>query len=216
MKFLGPPSSGSNAGTTWSHNKGGQYTRNRRTPTNPNTVKQQLARSVLAYLSRYWATLTSTQQQTWRDWASVNLVVDSLGQAIPMSGHQAFIQLNARLLQAGGTLSTTPPSTPDPVALTSLTITATAPATISAAFAPTPMAANTRVVLWQTLPGSPGRDPNFAQARVVGYSATAQATPYAPTSPYPGVAGNVSNFFASVLDPNGRISPPILYKATYV
>src|SRR5438309_10637939 len=68
--------SGSIADNTFSHNKGGQYVRQRRVPTNPNSVKQQAARTILATLSAAWRTLSATNQQAWNNWAVVNPVTD--------------------------------------------------------------------------------------------------------------------------------------------
>lgn len=215
MKFLGPPSSGSNAGTTWSHNKGGQYTRNRRTPTNPNSVKQQAIRNILGALSSAWSALTANQQTEWNDWAAINPVVDTLGSSINLSGHQAFVMLNSRLLQSGSTVNNSPPAGAGPGQLLTATVTATSPATISVAFTATPLAAGQKLMVWQTLPSTLGRNPNMNQARQIGYGAAATASPLAITSVYPGVVGTRSNFFVTIMDSAGRIAPPIKAQATF-
>src|SRR6267154_4350068 len=97
------PTSGSVGGITYSHNKGGAYIRKRSIPTNPQTTRQQTVRTILATLSSAWASLTSTQQGDWTTWAESHTIVDSLGLSIIMSGQQAFVQLNARVVDAGGT-----------------------------------------------------------------------------------------------------------------
>ena len=40
--------SGSLSGVTYSHNRGGAYTRNRSIPVNPNTVQQQAVRNAFS------------------------------------------------------------------------------------------------------------------------------------------------------------------------
>jgi len=208
--------SGSIAGNTWSHNKGGQYVRQRRIPTNPNATKQQAARTLLATLSGNWAALTTTQQGEWDNWGAINPVVDALGLTFNRSGQQAFVGLNARLIGAGGSVSVTPPVTTAPDQLASVSAVATSPSTIAVTFTATPLGAGERLYLWQTLPGSAGRNPNFNQARLVGYSAAAGASPATFTSPYPGLVNQQSNLYVGRMDANGQISVPQKLRVTYV
>jgi len=147
--------SGSVAGNTWSRNKGGLYVRRRSAPTNPTTVRQTAVRTVLSSLSTAWAGLTSTQKQQWRDWASAHPSLDSLGQSFFLSGQQAYIALNARVIDFGGSAVATPPITNDPTSLLTFTATAGA-ATVSCAYTTTPTAAGIAVEVWQTLPGGLG------------------------------------------------------------
>lgn len=207
--------SGSIRGNTYSHNKGGAYVRGRTIPTNPTSVKQSAARAILATLSSQWSTITAGQRADWELWAGVNPVVNRLGQAFQRTGQQAFVGLNARLLQAGGTAVLTCPATTAPGDLLTLVVTATAPTGISAAFTTTPLAAGERLLLWQTLPQSAGTNPNRRQSRLVGYSAAAAATPAVFVSPYPAVVGNTTNFWGQRMDAAGQVSPGIRARATY-
>lgn len=207
-KRLGEPMSGSVGNQTYSHNKGGQYIRNRRTPTNPNSVKQQAIRAILSTLSGGWSLLTSTQQAQWGNWASLNPIIDSLGQSISVSGQNAYIQLNSRLLQSGGTSNAAPPAGTGPAQLTTVTATWTSPATVAVTFTVTPLSAGQKLVVFGSLPSTKGRNPNRNQARLIGYSAAAATSPVSLTSPYPGIATQASNLYVSVMDSAGRISPP--------
>lgn len=199
--------SGSMGGCTWSRNKGGLYVRLRSVPTNPNTVKQTAARSILGTLSSAWGSLTAAQRTQWNDWASVNPVVDSLGQSIVLSGQQAFVGLNARLLGAGAVLVATPPAVTGPADLVTVTATATAATgVIALTYTTTPLAAGLKIATWCTLPQPAGRNPNRPQARLIGYSAAAAASPQSFTSPYPALAGQTSNAWVTVMDAAGQIS----------
>ena len=71
MKFLGPPSSGSIAGTTSSHNRAGQYTRNRRSPVQPvGTGRRAFIRGAFGASSQSWATLSAATQAAWNAYAA--------------------------------------------------------------------------------------------------------------------------------------------------
>lgn len=123
MKYLGPPQSGSQAGTTASHNRAGQYFRNRRTPVTPTrTPKQGVLRAAFGSVSSVWQTLTSATQAAWTGFAAGYPVVDSLGQSVVLTGHQYFVGVNTSLLNAGQSLISTPPAntTLNPVAPASI------------------------------------------------------------------------------------------------
>jgi hypothetical protein len=110
MKFLGPPSSGSLAGTTSSHNRAGQYTRNRRVPTNPvGTGRRATIRSFFAAASTAWAALTFSQQAAWSAYAAGHPITDALGQSIVLTGHQMFVGINSNLQNSGSAISSVPP-----------------------------------------------------------------------------------------------------------
>lgn len=205
--------SGSIGGNTWSHNKGGQYVRQRTTPTNPNSVRQQKARSYLSTLTHGWGALTAAQRNAWTAWATANPVVDTLGQTFVRSGQQAYIALNARLLDQSLTASSAPPISSAPNAPTSVTISSNSATTLLVAFTPTPLGTGIKLVSWITPPGSAGRNPNFKQARLCGYSAANAATGITVTTPFALAAGQVINAYFQCTDATGQVSPPI--KVTY-
>jgi hypothetical protein len=110
MKFLGNPSSGSQAGTTFSHNSAGQYTRSRRTPVNPvGTGRRAVVRANFASASSSWSTLTGAQQAAWAAYAAGHPYVDSLGQSIVLTGHAMYVAITASLLNVGSAVATAPP-----------------------------------------------------------------------------------------------------------
>ncbi len=110
MKILDVPQSGSIAGQTSSRNRFGQYRRTRAVPVNPNTLAQQNARGVLSGLSATWKTISEAAKDAWTAWAAEHPVLDSLGQSVVLTGHQAYIKINSALTQAGLDNITTVPT----------------------------------------------------------------------------------------------------------
>lgn len=112
MKYLGNPSSGSQAQTTASHNAFGQYTRNRRKPVNPNTSHQSVVRNLLSTLAKAWKGLTDAQRAGWKGLALQVPRTDSLGQTIHLSGFQEYISLNSKRGNFGDSTLSDPPASP--------------------------------------------------------------------------------------------------------
>jgi hypothetical protein len=110
MKILTSPSSGSIAGTTFSHNRAGQYTRNRRTPVSgTRTTRQAAVKAQFTQASQSWGSLTDTQQQAWVSYANAHPITDALGQSIKLTGSQFYIKVNAALLNVGASQTFSPP-----------------------------------------------------------------------------------------------------------
>ena len=125
MKFLGNPSSGSQANSTFSHNRAGQYTRNRRTPVNPvGTGRRATVRSFFSAASKYYASLTGSQQAAWAAYAGSYPYVDSLGQSIVLTGHQMCVAINVNLQNVGHAMVATPPVSNATIAPSIVTFTA--------------------------------------------------------------------------------------------
>ena len=110
MKFLDVPQSGSIAGNTHSHNRAGQYKRNRRSPVQPvGTGRRAFIRSAFGAASTGWSTLTATEQAAWATYADSHPIVDSLGQAIKLTGHQMYVAINTQLQNCGQASNSVPP-----------------------------------------------------------------------------------------------------------
>ena len=101
---------GSIGGVTGSRNKGGQYLRARTTPTNPNSTAQQLVRSAFSSATSAWSALTVAQRTDWNDFAALQSWTNSLGDAIQLSGQQAYIGAYSASMSAGLTPATSPPT----------------------------------------------------------------------------------------------------------
>lgn len=108
MKFKSPiisQASGSLAGATFAHNKGGLYMRARSIPTNPNTPQQQQIRSLVASLTAAWLNeLDATQREGWEIYAANVPLLDRLGEPRNVTGLNHYVRSNVPRLQSGGTL----------------------------------------------------------------------------------------------------------------
>lgn len=111
MKILDIPRSGSYAGVTSSHNRAGQYVRNRRTPTNAPTARRTLIRTAFGAAASGYAALTPTQQASWIAAAAGHPITDTLGQSITLTGQQLYVSIQTALANVGATATTSPPST---------------------------------------------------------------------------------------------------------
>ena len=96
MKFKSPiftQTSGSIGGTTFSHNKGGMYTRSRTIPTNPQTALQTERRAALGFATQDWANfMTPAERESWEVYAANVPVTNKLGDSINLSGQQMYIR----------------------------------------------------------------------------------------------------------------------------
>jgi hypothetical protein len=111
MKILDIPRSGSYGGVTSSHNRAGQYVRNRRAPVQPvGTGRRAFIRAAFGGASAGYAALTSAQQAAWASFALSYPITDSLGQAIKLTGQQMFVAINTQLQNVGSAISTAPPA----------------------------------------------------------------------------------------------------------
>lgn len=109
-KYLGETKSGSEAGTTYSRNTYGQYSRRKAIPVNPNTVNQRKIRGYFSNASQLWKTLTAEEQGMWNSWAQLHPVKDKLGMSIILKGNVAFIGQAVKALTNDQEIPRTPPS----------------------------------------------------------------------------------------------------------
>lgn len=104
--------SGSLSGTTFSHNRFGQYTRNRSIPVNPNTSRQQTIRSILTFASAAWsALLTQAQRDQWDVYAAAVPVINKLGDTVYLTGFNWWVASAVARYQAGLTPVAAGPAT---------------------------------------------------------------------------------------------------------
>ena len=109
--MLDVPQSGSIGGVTSSHNRAGQYKRNRRAPVSPTrTPKQSVARARFGASSALWQTLDAATQNAWTAFAAAYPVVDSLGQSITLTGQQYFVGIQSQLQAVGQPTNTAVPT----------------------------------------------------------------------------------------------------------
>lgn len=171
--------SGSIGSTTFSRNRFGPYMRRRTNPVNPSSVYQQQIRAWLSQLSQGWRSLSSAVQLQWSNWASQNPVTDSLGLQQNLDGHQAYVQINSRILKAGATIISAPPIVAAPDALATMTPTYDIGAgTFGVAFTATPLGAGKRLWIEAAVVNSAGVRYVNNLYKLTSVTAAAQASPF--------------------------------------
>ena len=149
--------SGSIGGTTYSKNRYGLYIRNRSIPTNPGTQYQFIQRGIIASISQAWRNIEEQERIAWKTWAQNNPVMDALGNSQVLTGHAAFVKINARLSASGDTLLDKPPVATQLTQVLTLSMTADIGAgAFALTFTPTPVGANYRAVFYGALVSSIG------------------------------------------------------------
>lgn len=191
---------GSIGDNTFSHNRGGDYVRRRVSPTNPNSTRQQTMRSLLGTYAAAWAALTAAQREAWNTWAESQSRTGPLGNSINLTGINAYVMLNCRIIDSGNTAISNPPVDVAPDSLTSFSVDISAATTGDVTFAPTPLGADEQIQMFMSLPQSGVAEPNFKQCRIVGYSSKAQTTPWAATLPFSVQSGQKVVFYAARFD----------------
>lgn len=105
MKFKSPvysQASGSIAGLTYSHNKGGMYARARSIPTNGRSAQQQAIRNAITTLATRWGqTLTAGQRTAWETFAANVPITDTLGEPRNVTGLDWYVKANSYRIQSG-------------------------------------------------------------------------------------------------------------------
>lgn len=176
MKFLGVPSSGSAAGTTWSRNRFGQYTRTRAIPVQPRTTEQLAQRAIMAANAAAWRVLTDAQRAGWSALGLMISRTDALGQVYTLNGFLAYCSVNNNKRAVGDAAVADAPAIVTPGDLATATITLTA-AAFSIAYTATPLAANTRLMIFASPQKSAGRNFN-GDYRLIAFTAAAAASPH--------------------------------------
>ena len=92
-----------------SKNRGGAYLRTKVTPSNPNTVAQSTARTLLASIAQGWSGLTEEQRLAWNNAVSDWSKTDIFGDIKNPSGLNLYVKLNANLLGSQQSAISVPP-----------------------------------------------------------------------------------------------------------
>lgn len=212
MKFLDVPQSGSEASSTYSRNRYGQYRRNRATPVNPASTAQGAARARLSTSAAAWRALSESQRSGWASLGALMVRTDSLGQSYSLNGFGAYTSVNSNRLAAGDAALSDAPAivTPTPPATATVTLTAVA---FSIAYTPTPLGAGVRLFAFLSPQRSAGRSFN-GDFRLVQVGAAAGASPLNVLAAYTArlgvpVVGN-RIFWSLHLYDDGFLSGPLL------
>ncbi len=224
MKFKGnmiTEASGSLAGTTWSHNRGGQYVRARAIPVNSNTSYQQAVRNFLKQCVAAWTqTLTAPYRDGWAAYAEAVLYTDSLGEPRKLPPLAMYVACNVARLQAGLARVDIPPTVLTRPTLTTPTYTVTAPSTGSLAYTNTDGWAGEvggALLLWTSRGQGIGINYFKGPYRYAGKVAGAGTPPTSPTSIAPAfsVTAGQHVFYKTVaVRADGRVAAPLFLGLT--
>ena len=227
MKFLagglaGAPS-GSLGGLTASHNRYGYYYRARVIPTKVVNENTLTARARLVDASQHWGTLSAAEQMAWATYAESAPITDRLGSKQVLTGHAAYVQLNARILVGGGTMIDAPPvSAAPPALLTMVTTFDIGIGTSLITFTACPLAANHCLYVQGAVLLNPGQAYFKNRLKLIYVSTAALAAAYDYEADMgarfgPLAVGQRVVLLASVLDnTTGLISPPYIDQGTIV
>jgi len=218
--LLATEMSGSIAGITASHNRGGQYFRARAIPVNPSSTRQQVIRGAMSALAIRWTnTLTQPQRDAWDVYAQNVPVKDKLGASRKLTGLNWFSACNTPRVQSGIILPTvfidnapiimtmspmTPPGIVSATAATDI---------LSISFTNTDewaIAVGGALLVYCGIPQSPGAMAYKGPYRYSGKVPGAVVPPTSPlpiTSQYPFGVGNRVHVQFRAITADGRISP---------
>lgn len=162
----------------FSRGRYGPYLRTRVLPTRVSTEATRDVRGRLSSLSKAWASLDGAEQLAWKTWAETHPIVDRLGNSRVLSGSAAFIQLNARILQASGTQIDVPPTvaSPAPILTLSLVVDVGVGDEATLDWTSGQTGAMECVAVWMAVVDSLGREYYRNLMKLVAVTAGAQAT----------------------------------------
>lgn len=220
MLFKSPifsQASGSIAGITFSHNRGGKYIRERVTPTDPSTPLQVAVRNAMAALTVRWnETLTALQRTAWETYASNVEMTNRIGDTVFLTGQQQYLRSNIPRHQIEVSLVDDAPTVFDLGAFTIPTYGATAPLALAVIFDDSDAWANeddSYLIAYSSLQQSPTINyfagPYRFTGSIDGNATTPPTSPAIMSSPTPLTAGNRVFMRARISREDGRLSSPI-------
>lgn len=180
VKFLHwSGASGSEAGTTYSRNKGGAYIRSRAIPTNPQTAAQTIVRNRLGTLAAAWRGLTQAERDAWNTAVANFPTVNVFGDVRELTGLQLYVGINVNRLNIGLGSLAVPPAPVGADGLDSLALTSTvAGPTFDVAYTPDPVPADHELVVQATVSLSAGISNANNKFRQIATVAAAAASPF--------------------------------------
>jgi hypothetical protein len=177
-------------GIVYARNTWGAYIRQKVSPVQPRSPRQQEMRANLTELSKRWGTgLTEEQREAWRQFAAAFPIVDVFGNTIALTGIAAYQRVNRVRAILGLPPLDDPPANMDVVAPESVTLQITWEGSppglrLKVAFTPSPTPANHRLAVWATKGMSPGRAFVSSELRLVAVAPANQASPFDFTAFY--------------------------------
>lgn len=179
------------AGMVFSKNGSGSFIRQKVTPINPSSLRQQQARSYLIAASKAWAVLSETIHKQWNTVTTTFKKQNSIGDTYTVSGFNLFVSRFSNALNVLSAAPTTYPGNDDAHIFTSLTGSIARPADImTIVFAPAIPASDT-VEIMATPPISLGKTFVRSEYRRIGFATVASISPLDITAAYVSKYGRV-------------------------
>ncbi len=208
--------SGSSAGNTFSHNRGGLYVRARTVPVNPNSPAQNQVRVRLAALMNRWTNiLTQAQRDEWDTYALNVPLPGPLGDLRNAGGTGMFIRGNTPRLQAALAPADAGPAIFALGEFTEITAFAPLAATnaVGFAFSNTDAWANElggAMLVFASRPQQPAKNyftgPYRFVDKILGDDITPPSSPFSPISPFPFVVGQRIFLRVNIVRADGRLA----------
>jgi hypothetical protein len=178
-------------GHVFSHNKGGNYVRNKVTPVNPRTSAQVAVRNRLGSLAQSFRGLTQAQIIAWNGAVNNFAKTNIFGDLHSPSGINLYQRLNNNLLNIGVAQISDPPSSSAIPITTALSVTAAKGIPALSVVLSNAVPVGSKVKVLATAGISPGRTFVKSQFRQIAVLAAAQATPYNGLAAYTAVFGAI-------------------------
>lgn len=93
--------SGKSGGSVFAFNRGGKYVRSWAKPTNPQTNKQTMMRSIFGFVSQLWGQLDEGQVSAWNQAGREQSRTNKVGDTHTMNGFSYFKAVNQNRLHSG-------------------------------------------------------------------------------------------------------------------
>lgn len=214
--------SGSVGSLTFSHNRGGQYIRQRSVPVNPASAFQVAVRNSMADLTSKWLdTLTAAQRAAWDTYSTNVPLPDALGEPRNAGGVAMYCRSNIPILQAGLPRVDDAPVIFNLGEVTAPSVSAISAAadTVDVAFEATDAWANEDDAALLILASRPQNasinyfaGPYRFAGSVLGDSVTPPTSPATLSLPFPVAVGNQVFFQARAVRADGRLTSAIRFR----
>ena len=181
--------SGSLGSTTFSHNKGGPYVKNKSIPTNQQSPARIAVRSGLITLSSAWRALTAGQRSAWDVFAASIPKSGPFGLPKFLTGHQTFISCNQNLAKVNTASIDDPGSIPSITSEASVTVAAAGGAGTMTLTFPSAIAATERMYVRMSPPMSAGIKAPKGVCKRITFLTSAGVSPYDVAAEYEAVFG---------------------------
>jgi hypothetical protein len=204
------------SGNVYSRNKGGAYSRTWVKPVNPQSSAQLGVRNFLTSLSQAWRGLTQANRDAWSAAAENFKRINRMADTIKLTGNALYVSLNKNLADIGVSAITTPPQPTEVGYITALSVVADNSSNSLVATFTAVNDTNVAYKVFATGALSAGINSPGTKYRQIGYSGTAQASPYTISTPYNNTFGAVgavgSKIFVKIVPVDistGQMGSPI-------